>query len=85
MQVYHNADSEDQSFFEYENGELEESLGSYLHDVGEAEFRGSWARFRVDLGTCDELALDVLVSGMRGGPGQQEDCGVWRKPLDLVH
>ena len=61
LQVHHNAD-DDQSFFSYDNGEtLEESLGSFLHDVGEAEFRGSWARFRVDMGTCDELALDVLV------------------------
>lgn len=63
--MFHNAD-DDQSFFDYNNAELEDCLGSYLHDVGETEFRGAWARFQVDMGTCDELALDVLVNSLLG-------------------
>jgi hypothetical protein len=45
LQVFHNAD-EDQSFFEYNNEEGEQNMGSFLHDVGEVEFKGAWARFR---------------------------------------
>ena len=44
-QVHHNAD-DDQSYFEYESAALDDNMGSYLHDVGEVEFRGSWARVR---------------------------------------
>ncbi len=50
---------------------MDDSMGSFLHDVGEAEHRGAWARVRVDMGTCDELALDVLINmfmGFRCGP-----------------
>ena len=43
--MHHNAD-DDQSYFEYENAALDDNMGSYLHDVGEVEFRGSWARVR---------------------------------------
>lgn len=74
VQVFHNADGDDQSFFEYDNAELEESLGSYLHDVGEAEYKGSWARFRVDMGTCDELAIDVLINMLLGF--SKDFCGL---------
>lgn len=30
------------------------------------EFKGSWARFHVDLGTADELAMDVLINMLVG-------------------
>jgi hypothetical protein len=32
----------------------------------DAEFKGSWARFHVDLGTADELAFDVLINMLTG-------------------
>jgi hypothetical protein len=32
----------------------------------DAEFKGSWARFHVDLGTADELAFDVLLNMLTG-------------------
>ena len=63
--MFHNA-NDDQSFFDYNNAELEDCLGSYLHDVGETEFRGTWARFQVDMGTCDEMAFDVLINALLG-------------------
>jgi hypothetical protein len=65
LQVHTNA-SDDLGFFEYDTEELEESMGSYIHDVGEVEYRKSWARVRVDMGTADELALDVLLNMMIG-------------------
>ncbi|GAX83147.1 hypothetical protein CEUSTIGMA_g10573.t1 [Chlamydomonas eustigma] len=73
LQVFHHAD-DDRSFFDYSNEELEESMGSYLHDVGETEYRGNWARFRVDMGTCDELALDVMVNTLLGF--SRDFCGL---------
>lgn len=32
----------------------------------DAEFKGSWARVHIDLGTADELALDVLLNMLVG-------------------
>jgi hypothetical protein len=32
----------------------------------DAEFKGSWARVHIDLGTADELALDVLLNTLMG-------------------
>jgi len=66
LQVFYNADSEDQSFFDYNNDVVEDAMGSLLHDISEVEFKGSWARFRVDVGTCDELSLDVLINMLMG-------------------
>eukprot|EP00955_Chlamydomonas_euryale_P069767 360578-Chlamydomonas_euryale.AAC.6 len=77
LQIFHNAD-DDQSYFDYDNDAAENAMGSFLHDVGEVEFRGTWARFRVDMGTCDELALDVLLNMLLGF--SKDFCGV-RKVL----
>lgn len=44
-QVFYNA-GDDQSFFEYDRDELENSQGSFLHDLSELEVEGDWARFR---------------------------------------
>ncbi|KAJ9522624.1 hypothetical protein QJQ45_019700 [Haematococcus lacustris] len=65
MQVFYNA-GDDQSFFNYSVQEAEDSQGSLLHDVSQVEVEGEWARFRVDMGTCDELALDVLLNSLMG-------------------
>jgi len=32
----------------------------------DAEFKGSWARFHIDLGTADELAFDILINMLVG-------------------
>ncbi len=45
-QVYENAD-DDQSFFDYDNDNLtagESRVASYMHDIGEVEYNGTWAR-----------------------------------------
>jgi len=65
MQVFYNA-GDDQSFFDYSRDELESSQGSYLHDLSELQVQGNWARFRIDMGTCDELALDVMLNALVG-------------------
>ena len=35
-----------------------------MHEVSEVETRGEWCRFWVDMGTADEMALDVLINAM---------------------
>lgn len=44
-QVFYNAD-DDQSYFDYQNDGLEDTMSSYLHEMSEFEYRGTWARFR---------------------------------------
>lgn len=48
---------------EYE--EPDNSLTSTMHEMTEMEFRGLWGRFCVDMGTCDELAYDILLNALR--------------------
>jgi hypothetical protein len=36
-----------------------------MHNMGEPEYRGEWARCWLDLGTSDALALDVLINTLR--------------------
>jgi hypothetical protein len=40
-------------------------LQSTMHDMGEVEYQGSWARFWVDMGTSDELGFDILINALR--------------------
>jgi hypothetical protein len=37
---------------------------SLFHAIGEVEYRGRWARVWMDLGTADEMALDVLINSL---------------------
>ena len=36
-----------------------------MHNMGEVEYRGIWARCWFDLGTSDAIALDVLINALR--------------------
>nr|ADF43135.1 CGL70p [Chlamydomonas reinhardtii] len=72
LQVYQNAD-DDQSFFEYDNDELgvgENRMASYMHDMGDIQYQDDWARVWIDLGTADELSLDVLLNTLVGFSAQ---------------
>ncbi|MGL5082167.1 MAG: DUF3531 family protein [Microcoleaceae cyanobacterium] len=37
------------------------SMMALMHNMGEIEYEGTWARCWFDLGTSDALALDVLI------------------------
>ncbi|EFJ41224.1 hypothetical protein VOLCADRAFT_107769 [Volvox carteri f. nagariensis] len=74
--LYHNAD-DDQSFFEYDNDELaagEARMASYIHDIGDVEYQDNWARVWIDMGTADELSLDVLINMLVGFSAEM--CGL---------
>tara|TARA_B100000029_G_C17239728_1_gene838549 strand:- start:84 stop:533 length:450 start_codon:yes stop_codon:yes gene_type:complete len=52
----------DLSWMSYSNEEAACGLPSLMHNIGQLEYEGSWARCWVDLGTSDALAIDVLVN-----------------------
>lgn len=35
-----------------------------MHEITELESRGDWSRFWVDMGTADEMALDILINAL---------------------
>ncbi len=55
----------DISYFDYDEDESARSLLSLMHNMGEVEFQGLWARCWLDLGTTDAIALDVLINTVR--------------------
>eukprot|EP00878_Enallax_costatus_P014906 GHUV01015606.1.p2 GENE.GHUV01015606.1~~GHUV01015606.1.p2 ORF type:complete len:274 (+),score=77.56 GHUV01015606.1:2115-2936(+) len=65
LQVYYN-NSDDLSYMDYDNTEVGGSYRSYMHSCTDVEFKGSWARFHLDMGTADELAFDVLLNMLAG-------------------
>jgi len=52
------------SFFNYDESELESSLPAAFHEMEQPEYQDHVGRFWVDLGTCDELAIDVLINAL---------------------
>src|SRR5512147_597376 len=52
----------DISYLPYDEGQLGNSLLSVMHNMGEVEYQGLWARCWFDLGTSDALAIDVLIN-----------------------
>jgi hypothetical protein len=55
----------DISYLHYDEDQAEESLMSLMHNMGELEYEGSWARCWFDLGTSDAIGLDVLINALR--------------------
>lgn len=52
------------SYMEYDQNLASESLVSLMHNMGEFEYEGSWARCWFDLGTSDAIALDILINSL---------------------
>jgi len=42
----------------------DEPLLALFHNMDEVEYKGNWARFWVDLGTADELSVDILINSL---------------------
>lgn len=66
MQVLHGAEEggDGVSYMKYDKEELDTSVDSTFHDISSTEQNGNWLRTWVNMGTADELALDVLVNAM---------------------
>lgn len=55
----------DLSYMEYDQDPLEHSLMALMHNMGDIEYEGTWARCWFDLGTSDAIALDVLIIALQ--------------------
>ncbi len=53
------------SYMDYNSDLADDSLLALMHNMGELEFDGVWARCWFDLGTSDAIALDVLLNALR--------------------
>ena len=50
------------SWMSYDDEESRSVIPALMHNVGQLEYQGEWARCWVDLGTSDALAIDVLIN-----------------------
>ncbi len=55
----------DLSYTTYDEQVAENSLMALMHNMGEFEYEGTWARCWFDLGTSDAIALDVLINALK--------------------
>lgn len=52
------------SYLEYDTHQSDASLMSLMHNMGNFEFLGTWGRCWFDLGTCDLIAIDILINSL---------------------
>jgi hypothetical protein len=53
------------SYMEYEEDVVDSGIIALMHNMGEVEYNGTWARCWFDLGTSDAIALDILINALR--------------------
>ena len=53
------------SWMTYNNNETNSVLPALMHNVGELEYQGNWARCWVDFGTSDSISIDVLINSLQ--------------------
>ena len=54
----------DISYLHYDQDGYQNSMLALMHNMGEFEYNGDWARCWFDLGTSDALALDILINAL---------------------
>jgi hypothetical protein len=52
------------SYLDYDAQGYDKSLLALMHNMGEFEYNGEWARCWFDLGTSDAIALDILINSL---------------------
>ena len=52
------------SYLDYDS-ERQGSLMTLMHNMGDFEYEGYWARCWFDLGTSDAIALDILIQSLQ--------------------
>jgi hypothetical protein len=84
----------DLSYMEYNDNRADDTLMALMHNMGEVEVEGVWARCWFDLGTSDAIALDILINMLRQFSkdfvvieeliigGENQDWPVPRRPTD---
>lgn len=54
----------DISYLHYDEEQLSNSMLSVMHNMGEVQYEGLWARCWLDLGTSDAIGLDLLINAL---------------------
>ncbi|CAI8158119.1 MAG: DUF3531 family protein [Prochlorococcus sp.] len=60
-----NEEGAELSWMSYDNDQASSVMPALMHNMGELEYEGEWARCWLDLGTSDAVALDVLINALR--------------------
>ncbi|MUG95809.1 DUF3531 family protein [Scytonema sp. UIC 10036] len=55
----------DLSYINYDSEGYDKSMLALMHNMGEVEYEGTWARCWFDLGTADAIALDILINAIK--------------------
>ncbi|KAL3144930.1 hypothetical protein ABBQ32_003437 [Trebouxia sp. C0010 RCD-2024] len=63
LQAFYAA-SEDMSYMDYDAEECDTGMQATFHDMTQMELQDNWARCWINLGTADELALDMLINAL---------------------
>ena len=53
------------SYMNYDPEGYDKSLLALMHNMGEFEYEGQWARCWFDMGTADAIALDILINALK--------------------
>jgi hypothetical protein len=53
------------SYMDYDMDSADRSLMALMHNMGEFEYHGTWARCWFDLGTSDAIAIDILINALQ--------------------
>ncbi len=53
------------SYMNYDSQGYDHSLLALMHNMGEFEYEGEWARCWFDMGTADAIALDILINALK--------------------
>lgn len=53
------------SYMDYDEDLADDTMMALMHNMGEFEYQGTWARCWFDLGTSDAIAIDILINALR--------------------
>ncbi|NER36645.1 MAG: DUF3531 family protein [Oscillatoria sp. SIO1A7] len=51
-------------YMDYDRSIADNSMMALMHNMGDFEYLGQWARCWFDLGTSDAMALDILINSL---------------------
>jgi hypothetical protein len=53
------------SYMDYDEDLADDTMMALMHNMGEFEYQGTWARCWFDLGTSDAIAIDILINALK--------------------
>ena len=52
------------SWMSYNNEDARSTMPALMHNIGQLEYQGDWARCWLDLGTSDPVSIDILINSL---------------------